>query len=125
MAASVLRSMPARCARPAAACSWGQHGRWRNCAPDEWAAQGGHIVPATMPASQMAFATLDWTAKNRDQICDYVAKFGETDLCCHRAEAPVELAARQAELWDPLVAWGAEELGRGAAGCGGHRRRRR
>ena len=78
---------------------------------DEWAAQGEHIVPATMPASQMAFATLDWTAKNRDQICDYVAKFGETDLCCHRAEAPVELAARQAKLWDPLVAWGAEELG--------------
>jgi chaperone required for assembly of F1-ATPase len=78
---------------------------------DEWAAQGEHIIPASMPASQMAFATLDWTAKNRDQICDYVAKFGETDLCCHRAEAPAELAARQAEHWDPLVQWGADELG--------------
>ena len=78
---------------------------------DEWAAQGEHIIPATMPASQMAFATLDWTAKNRDQICDYVAKFGETDLCCHRAEAPVELAALQARVWDPLVAWGVEALG--------------
>ncbi|MEZ5958044.1 MAG: ATP12 family protein [Hyphomonadaceae bacterium] len=78
---------------------------------DEWAAQGEHIIPATMPVSQMAFAALDWTAKNRDQICDYVAKFGETDLCCHRAEAPVELATRQAELWDPFVAWGAEVLG--------------
>lgn len=78
---------------------------------DEWAAQGEHIVPASMPVSQMAFASLDWTTKNRDQICDYVAKFGETDLCCHRAAAPAELAARQAELWDPLVAWGARELG--------------
>lgn len=78
---------------------------------DEWAAQGEHIVPATMPASQMAFATLDWTAKNRDQICDYVAKFGETDLCCHRAETPADLAAHQAKLWDPLVTWGVETLG--------------
>lgn len=77
---------------------------------DEWAAQGEHIIPATMPASQIAFATLDWTAKNRDHICDYVTKFGETDLCCHRAEAPADLAARQAELWDPIVAWGAEAL---------------
>lgn len=77
----------------------------------EWAAQGEHIVPATMPASQYAFATLDWTVKNRDQICDYVAKFGETDLCCHRAEAPSELATKQAELWDPLVAWGDAKLG--------------
>lgn len=77
----------------------------------EWAAQGEHIIPATMPVSQYAFATLDWTAKNRAQICDYVAKFGETDLCCHRAEAPADLAVKQAELWDPLVAWGGAKLG--------------
>ncbi|MEZ5961271.1 MAG: ATP12 family protein [Hyphomonadaceae bacterium] len=78
---------------------------------DEWAAQGEHIIPATMPASQMAFAALDWAARNRDQICDYVVKFGETDLCCHRAESPADLVARQAGVWDPLVNWGAESLG--------------
>lgn len=78
---------------------------------DEWAAQGEHIIPAAMPVSQLAFAALDWTATNRDRICDYVAKFGETDLCCHRAEAPLELAARQAQTWDPVVGWGAEKLG--------------
>lgn len=78
---------------------------------DEWAAQGDHIVPATMPASQLAFATWDWTAKNRDQICDYVMGFGQTDLCCHRADAPVELVERQGLHWDPLVAWSEEALG--------------
>lgn len=78
---------------------------------EEWAAQGEHISPPTMPASQMAFATLDWTAKNRDKVCDYIVGFGETDLCCHRAETPLDLACRQAGLWDPIVAWGARELG--------------
>ena len=78
---------------------------------DEWAAQDEYVVPASMPASQMAFAALDWTTKNRDHICAYIAKFGETDLCCHRADSPVELSARQAQLWDPLVNWGASELG--------------
>ncbi|MBX3428857.1 MAG: ATPase [Hyphomonadaceae bacterium] len=76
----------------------------------EWEVQGEFIVPATMPICQLAFATLDWTIKNRDQSADYVAKFGETDLCCHRAEAPVELAGRQAERWDRIVTWAKQEL---------------
>lgn len=78
---------------------------------DEWSAQGEHIVPATMPISQFAFAAFDWTAKSRDQIAQYVAQFGQTDLCCHRAASPPELAARQAAAWDPLVQWGEEALG--------------
>lgn len=77
----------------------------------EWNAQGEHIVPTSMPASQFAFATLDWTTKKRDEVVDYVATFAQTDLCCHRAVAPVELAAKQAALWDPIVAWADETLG--------------
>lgn len=76
----------------------------------EWETQGEFIVPATMPASQLAFATVDWTAKNREQLCDYVTGFGETDLCCHRADSPADLVAAQAEVWDPLVAWAADKL---------------
>jgi chaperone required for assembly of F1-ATPase len=82
-----------------------------NLCAEEWNAQGEHISPPTMPTSQMAFATLDWTAKSRDKVCDYIVGFGETDLCCHRAATPEDLAGRQAELWDPVVAWGARELG--------------
>lgn len=77
----------------------------------EWQAQGEQIVPATMPLTQLAFAAIDWTSARREEIAAYVAAFGETDLCCHRAGAPVELAARQAAAWDPLVAWGGEALG--------------
>lgn len=71
----------------------------------EWNAQGEHIVPTSMPATQFAFATLDWTGKKRDEVIDYVWAFAETDLCCHRADAPVELVAKQAALWDPIVDW--------------------
>jgi chaperone required for assembly of F1-ATPase len=77
----------------------------------EWDEQSELIVPASMPISQLAFATVDWTAKNRDQLVNYIAGFAETDLCCHRAEAPADLAARQTEAWDPIVTWGASALG--------------
>ena len=78
---------------------------------DEWTAQGEHIVPASMPVSQLAFASIDWTPKSRGQLADYVTAFGETDLCCHRADSPPGLRAKQAELWDPLVARADEALG--------------
>jgi chaperone required for assembly of F1-ATPase len=78
---------------------------------DEWEGQREHIAPASMPVSQFAFAALDWTPKSRDEITQYVASFGETDLCCHRAEHPAELVRRQEEVWTPLVQWGGQALG--------------
>jgi len=77
----------------------------------EWEAQGDHILPASMPVTQLAFAALDWTGDRRADRIAYIAAYGETDLCCHRAEQPGELAARQAAVWDPIVRWGDEELG--------------
>jgi chaperone required for assembly of F1-ATPase len=76
----------------------------------EWDAQGEFIVPSTMPISQFAFAALDGTRRNREDLISYVASYAETDLCCHRANSPAELVARQAAAWDSLVAWGAETL---------------
>jgi chaperone required for assembly of F1-ATPase len=77
----------------------------------EWDAQGEFITPSTMPITQLAFAAIDWTPSRRDELADYVAKFGETDLVCHRAEGPAPLVARQGMIWNPLVAWGASDLG--------------
>lgn len=77
----------------------------------EWEEQREFIAPATMPLSQLAFAAVDGGAAERAKRIDYVAAYGETDLCCHRAEAPAELAARQAAAWDPLVAWAGRALG--------------
>jgi chaperone required for assembly of F1-ATPase len=77
----------------------------------EWLAQGEHILPATMPLTQLAFAAVDHTPGRRDELGDYIAKFGETDLVCHRADSPAPLIARQSLLWDPLIAWGLRDLG--------------
>lgn len=77
----------------------------------EWAAQGERIQPLTMPLSQFAFAAIDHTPGRREHLIAHVAKYGETDLCCHRAATPAALAARQAAAWDPLVAWASADLG--------------
>lgn len=77
----------------------------------EWNAQREHILPSSMPLTQLAFAAIDHTPNRRDALVDYVGKFAETDLLCHRAETPVELIARQAESWDSLRDWFIATLG--------------
>ncbi len=72
---------------------------------EEWATQGEHIIPATMPLTQLAFAALDVTPGRRGELSVGLVKFLETDLVCHRADHPAELVARQAAAWDPIVDW--------------------
>jgi chaperone required for assembly of F1-ATPase len=76
----------------------------------EWAAQGEHILPSAMPLTQFAFASIDHTPGRRDELAAHVKKYGETDLCCHRAASPAALAARQGAMWDPLLDWARDEL---------------
>ena len=48
---------------------------------------------------------------HRDRVVDEIAVFGATDLLCYRAASPVELAARQAAGWQPLLDWLADHHG--------------
>lgn len=77
----------------------------------EWNAQGEHILPSTMPLTQLAFAAIDHTPPRREELVQFIAKFGETDLVCHRAESPAPLVARQTMCWDPMVVWATHDLG--------------
>lgn len=72
---------------------------------DEWNAQSEHIIPTRMPLTQFAFAAIDATATKREDTADYIAKFGETDLCCHRAASPADLVAHQDKHWSSLRDW--------------------
>lgn len=74
----------------------------------EWAAQEAHIQPSTMPLTRLANVAIERTPPTRDAIVSNVAKYAETDLLCHRADAPARLVARQAEAWDPLLEWVAD-----------------
>lgn len=77
----------------------------------EWAAQGDRIDPATMPATRMANAAIDKVMSQFDAVATQISAYGDSDLLCYRATAPVELVARQAENWDPMLAWAATDMG--------------
>ena len=71
----------------------------------EWEAQGEKIDPRSMPCTGLANAAVDRVAPDPKAFARSLAAFGETDLLCYRAEGPAALAARQAEVWDPLLGW--------------------
>lgn len=77
----------------------------------EWSAQDGEINPLQLPFTRTGATCLDRVAPEREAVAAIVAAYAETDLLCYRAERPAALAARQAQAWDPLLAWAARDLG--------------
>jgi chaperone required for assembly of F1-ATPase len=77
----------------------------------EWNAQGERIDPAQMPLTRLANAAIDTVAEARAAVADEVAKYLGSDLVCYRAEGPAGLVERQAQAWDPVLAWAHEALG--------------
>jgi len=75
----------------------------------EWAAQTGEIDPATMPLTRIAHSAIDKVAPAQAEVAALIAAYGESDLLCYRAEGTA-LAERQAEAWDPVLAWSASRL---------------
>jgi len=76
----------------------------------EWNAQADTIDPARMPLTRLANAVIDAVAANPAPVADEVAKYLGSDLVCYRAESPEGLVARQAELWDPVLAFARDVL---------------
>jgi chaperone required for assembly of F1-ATPase len=72
---------------------------------DEWNMQGDAIDPRAMPLTGLANAAIDRVAPDARAFADGLAAYGESDLLCYRAEGPDRLAARQSELWDPILGW--------------------
>jgi len=72
---------------------------------DEWNAQRAAIDPRAMPLTGLAYAALDRIAPDSAGFARGLAAYGESDLVCYRAEAPAALVSRQAERWDPILAW--------------------
>ncbi len=77
----------------------------------EWDAQEGEINPHLMPATRTANAAIDKVSIQHAEVAEMLAAYGDSDLLCYRAQSPEELVARQAEVWDPLLDWGAATLG--------------
>jgi len=77
----------------------------------EWEAQGERIDPATMPLTRLANSAIDGVEDRKNEVADDIAAFAASDLLCYRAEAPEALVRRQAESWNPVLAWAGRELG--------------
>jgi chaperone required for assembly of F1-ATPase len=77
---------------------------------EEWRAQDDDMLPQAMPLTRMVNTVLDGVRKTRADVIAAILRFGENDLLSYRAEAPVELAARQLE-WNTYLDWAAERHG--------------
>jgi chaperone required for assembly of F1-ATPase len=82
-----------------------------DCIAKEWDAQLTVIEPALMPLTRLANAVIDAVADQAGPVTDEVAKYLGSDLLCYRADSPPGLVARQAQHWDPVIAWAREKLG--------------
>ncbi len=71
----------------------------------EWSAQGDAVLPLTMPLTGLSNAAIDRIAPDRARFAASLAAFAAHDLLVYRAEGPAPLVARQAAVWDPLLAW--------------------
>jgi chaperone required for assembly of F1-ATPase len=71
----------------------------------EWNDCGETVEPRAMPLTGFANAAIDRVAQDKDRFADGIARYGESDLTCYRAEGPDALVERQAESWNALLAW--------------------
>lgn len=71
----------------------------------EWNAVEGKVDPRAMPLTGLANAAIDRVAPDRRIFAEGLARYGEGDLACYRAEGPRGLTERQAESWDALLGW--------------------
>jgi chaperone required for assembly of F1-ATPase len=77
----------------------------------EWNGQGDAINPTTMPLTRLANAIIDGVAPAPHPVVDEIGKYIASDLVFYRADRPEGLVRRQAQAWDPLLAWARERLG--------------
>lgn len=71
----------------------------------EWAGVGETLDPRAMPLTGLANAAIDHAQPDPAAFAAPLARYGEGDLLCYRADGPRSLIARQAATWDPPLAW--------------------
>jgi chaperone required for assembly of F1-ATPase len=73
-------------------------------------AKGGEMSFADTPLTRLAGTAIERIAPDPAPVIDAIARYGETDLLCYRAETPDKLVQRQHLLWAPWLDWAAVTL---------------
>lgn len=77
----------------------------------EWAGCGDTIALDDLRLTRLAATSIDLGAEQSSAWRSEVLRYAGSDLICYRANAPEALARRQADAWDPFVAWARDRLG--------------
>jgi chaperone required for assembly of F1-ATPase len=72
--------------------------------------QGREFSLDALPLTRLVATAIDRIVPDHPQAVAAVARYGETDLLCYRADFPPALAARQQACWQPLLDWAALAL---------------
>jgi chaperone required for assembly of F1-ATPase len=80
---------------------------WRRAGTDEKA----EVSFADTPLTRLAGTAQVRIAPNPEPTADAIARYGETDLLCYRAETPPALVDRQVKEWQPWLDWAGTTLG--------------
>ena len=68
-------------------------------------AKGGEMSFADTPLTRLAGTAQQRIAPDPAPTVDAIARYGESDVLCYRAEGPEELVARQSREWQPWLDW--------------------
>jgi chaperone required for assembly of F1-ATPase len=85
----------------------------------EWNDSPEEVDPRTMPLTGLANAAIDRVASDKDAFAAGLARYGESDLTCYRAEGPETMVKRQTESWDALLGWARRRYDVDFATCSG------
>jgi chaperone required for assembly of F1-ATPase len=82
---------------------------------EEWrgagGGRGGDMSYADLPLTRLAGTAQERIAPDPEPVALELARYGETDLLCYRAEAPDALVRRQEEAWQPWLDWAERRFG--------------
>ena len=77
----------------------------------EWQALTHEIDPQHLPITRIVNSAIDGVAREMAAVAAEIVTYSGSDLLCYRAGEPPELARRQSEAWDPVLAWARSALG--------------
>jgi chaperone required for assembly of F1-ATPase len=93
------------------------HAKLAHAIADEWqragGGKGGEMSFADTPFTRLAGTAQERIAADRWPTVDAIARYGENDLLCYRAEAPETLVRRQDAAWQPWLDWAERRYGAG------------
>jgi chaperone required for assembly of F1-ATPase len=73
--------------------------------------KGGEMSFADTPLTRLAGTAQARIGADPWPVVDAIARYGESDLLCYRAEAPEALARRQEAAWQPWLDWVEQRYG--------------